>query len=142
MAFFFNFASMTNKPPTVFEGLQEFECEIGLFRQLPGTQEFTSRVRDEAPLELGEKVQLWSIVKSGDGKSNLLPIKKKSNALGRQNSSLTSHKQTSLYFRCKLYQMNFLTLFSPFVQDGGTVASPKWSFKKKIETKKGVITTL
>ena len=71
------FFSLNENPPTVFEGLQEFECEIGLFRQLPGTQTFNTRVKDN-PLDLGEHVQLWSIIKDGDGKFSDLFFQEKS----------------------------------------------------------------
>lgn len=54
----------------MFEGgQQEFQCEIGLFRKLPGTQLFASIVTPEVELDLGEEVQLRSIVRSGDGKA-------------------------------------------------------------------------
>lgn len=54
---------------SVFEGgQQEFQCEIGLFRKLPGTELFASIVTPEVELDLGEEVQLRSIVRSGDGK--------------------------------------------------------------------------
>ena len=42
--------------------------EIGLFRRLAGTDLFASRVRSGSTIELGENVQLRSIVRSGDGK--------------------------------------------------------------------------
>lgn len=55
--------------PSLFEGgKQEFQCEIGLFRKLPGTELFASIVTPEVELNLGEEVQLRSIVRSGDGK--------------------------------------------------------------------------
>lgn len=54
---------------SVFEGgQQEFQCEIGLFRKLPGTELFASIVTPEVELDLGEEVQLRSIVRAGDGK--------------------------------------------------------------------------
>ncbi|XP_042215522.1 uncharacterized protein LOC121861696 isoform X1 [Homarus americanus] len=53
---------------SMFEGgQQEFQCEIGLFRKLPGTELFASIVTPEVELDLGEEVQLRSIVRSGDG---------------------------------------------------------------------------
>ena len=42
--------------------------EIGLFRRLPGTDLFASRVKSGSTIELGENVQLRSIVRGGDGK--------------------------------------------------------------------------
>lgn len=55
---------------SVFEGgKQEFQCEIGLFRKLPGTELFASIVTPEVELDLGEEVQLRSIVRAGDGKA-------------------------------------------------------------------------
>ncbi|XP_071543553.1 uncharacterized protein [Panulirus ornatus] len=54
--------------PSLFEGgQQEFQCEIGLFRKLPGTDLFASIVTPEVELNLGEEVQLRSIVRAGDG---------------------------------------------------------------------------
>ncbi|XP_053636203.1 uncharacterized protein [Cherax quadricarinatus] len=53
---------------SLFEGgQQEFQCEIGLFRKLPGTDLFASIVTPEVELDLGEEVQLRSIVRAGDG---------------------------------------------------------------------------
>lgn len=49
-------------------GRQEFLCEIGLFRQLPGTSFFSQRIGPGTSVELGEEVQLRSIVRSNDGK--------------------------------------------------------------------------
>ncbi|KAK7069579.1 hypothetical protein SK128_018387 [Halocaridina rubra] len=55
-------------PPSVFDGgQQDFRCEIGLFRKLPGTEIFAARVTNEVELDLGEEVQLRSIVRDGDG---------------------------------------------------------------------------
>ncbi|XP_037778467.1 uncharacterized protein LOC119575116 isoform X2 [Penaeus monodon] len=54
--------------PSVFEGgQQEFMCEIGLFRKLRGTNLFADQVTSQVELELGEEVQLRSIVRTGDG---------------------------------------------------------------------------
>ncbi|XP_042869637.1 uncharacterized protein LOC122251643 isoform X2 [Penaeus japonicus] len=54
--------------PSVFEGgQQEFQCEIGLFRKLRGTNLFADQVTSQVELELGEEVQLRSIVRGGDG---------------------------------------------------------------------------
>ena len=43
--------------------------EIGLFRRLPGTELFATRVKSGSTIELGENVELRSIVRKGDGKS-------------------------------------------------------------------------
>ena len=50
--------------------------EIGLFRRLPGTELFATRVKSGSTIELGENVELRSIVRKGDGKSlrNLTPL--------------------------------------------------------------------
>ncbi|ROT76259.1 hypothetical protein C7M84_005153 [Penaeus vannamei] len=54
--------------PSVFQGgQQEFVCEIGLFRKLRGTNLFADQVTSQVELELGEEVQLRSIVRGGDG---------------------------------------------------------------------------
>ena len=59
----------------MFEGgQQEFECEIGLFRKLPGTQLYASIVTPEVELDLGEEVQLRSIVRAGDGNAHLIRV--------------------------------------------------------------------
>ena len=42
--------------------------EIGLFRRLPGTELFATRVKSGSTIELGENVELRSIVRKGDGK--------------------------------------------------------------------------
>ena len=42
--------------------------EIGLFRRLPGTDLFATRVKSGSTIELGENVELRSIVRKGDGK--------------------------------------------------------------------------
>jgi len=56
------------RSPTIYiGGGQEFLSEIGLFRRLPGTELFASRVKSGSTIELGENVQLRSIVRSGDG---------------------------------------------------------------------------
>ncbi|KAK2714652.1 hypothetical protein QYM36_009022 [Artemia franciscana] len=55
-------------PLTTFSGgKQEFLCEIGLFRRLAGTSLFSQRVTSGSLVDLGEEVQLRSIVRSGDG---------------------------------------------------------------------------
>ena len=54
-------------PAIYIGGGQEFLSEIGLFRKLPGTELFASRVKSGSTIELGENVQLRSIVRSGDG---------------------------------------------------------------------------
>jgi len=57
-----------HRSPAIFTGGgHEFVSEIGLFRQLAGTQLFAARVKSGAQIELGENVQLRSIVRSGDG---------------------------------------------------------------------------
>ncbi|XP_023343337.1 uncharacterized protein LOC111712831 isoform X2 [Eurytemora carolleeae] len=56
------------KSPIIFSGGgQEFLSEIGLFRKLAGTELFAARVKSGSSIELGENVQLRSIVRSGDG---------------------------------------------------------------------------
>lgn len=56
------------RSPTIYiGGGQEFLSEIGLFRKLAGTELFASRVKSGSSIELGENVQLRSIVRSGDG---------------------------------------------------------------------------
>lgn len=56
------------KSPVTFSGgRQEFLCEIGLFRRLPGTTLFSQRIGPGTAVELGEDVQLRSIVRSNDG---------------------------------------------------------------------------
>ena len=54
-------------PVTFTGGRQEFLCEIGLFRRLPGTVLFSQRIGPGTAVELGEEVQLRSIVRSNDG---------------------------------------------------------------------------
>lgn len=54
--------------PTVYlGGGHDFLSEIGLFRKLAGTDLFASRVKSGSSIELGENVQLRSIVRAGDG---------------------------------------------------------------------------
>ena len=61
-------ARVEQKSPAIFSGGgHEFKSEIGLFRQLAGTQLFAARVQSGSQIELGENVQLRSIVRSGDG---------------------------------------------------------------------------
>ena len=56
------------RSPSIFSGGgHQFISEIGLFRQLAGTQLFAGRVKSGSQIELGENVQLRSIVRSGDG---------------------------------------------------------------------------
>ena len=60
--------SVEQRSPTIYlGGGQDFLSEIGLFRRLAGTDLFASRVRSGATIELGENVQLRSIVRAGDG---------------------------------------------------------------------------
>jgi len=55
------------RSPTIYVGGgQDFLSEIGLFRRLPGTELFASRVKSGSSIELGENVQLRSIVREGD----------------------------------------------------------------------------
>lgn len=65
-------------PAIYIGGDQEFLSEVGLFRKLPGTEIFASRVKSGSTIELGENIQLRSIVRSGDGKFVLKVIFKKS----------------------------------------------------------------
>ena len=60
---------MDHVSPTIYlGGGHDFLSEIGLFRQLAGTALFASRVKSGSTIELGENVQLRSIVRAGDGK--------------------------------------------------------------------------
>ncbi|XP_040572825.1 uncharacterized protein [Lepeophtheirus salmonis] len=60
--------AVEQRSPAVFlGGGQEFLSEIGLFRKLPGTDLFASRVKSGSTIELGENIQLRSIVRAGDG---------------------------------------------------------------------------
>lgn len=60
--------AVEQRSPTIYlGGGQDFLSEIGLFRKLPGTELFASRVKSGSSIELGENVQLRSIVRSGDG---------------------------------------------------------------------------
>ena len=64
------------RSPTIYVGGgQEFLSEIGLFRRLPGTDLFATRVKSGSTIELGENVELRSIVRKGDGKSIKFAIK-------------------------------------------------------------------
>ncbi len=61
-------SSVEHRSPTIYlGGGQDFLSEIGLFRKLGGTDLYASRVRSGSTIELGEDVQLRSIVRSGDG---------------------------------------------------------------------------
>ncbi len=63
--------------PTIYlGGGHDFLSEIGLFRKLPGTELFAARVKSGSTIELGENVQLRSIVRAGDGKLNWSNAKK------------------------------------------------------------------
>jgi len=54
--------------PALFsERGHEFISEIGLFRRLAGTHLYAARVKSGSRIELGENVQLRSIVRPGDG---------------------------------------------------------------------------
>ena len=48
-------------------GLQEFECEIALFRRTPGSEMFSTVVSAGDTITLGEELHLRSIVRAGDG---------------------------------------------------------------------------
>lgn len=48
-------------------GGQVFECDITLYRFDPNTNKFSDRVLESTELDLGEEVELWSIVKPNDG---------------------------------------------------------------------------
>ena len=70
--FFVLFFRVEQRSPTIYlGGGQDFLSEIGLFRKLPGTELFASRVKSGSSIELGENVQLRSIVRSGDGKKEI-----------------------------------------------------------------------
>ena len=55
---------------TVEGGGQEFAAEVGVFRQNPGTANglFVKRVNSGGVVQLGERLQLRSVVRGGDGK--------------------------------------------------------------------------
>ena len=62
------FFRVEQRSPAIFSGGgHQFISEIGLFRQLAGTHLFAARVKSGSQIELGENVQLRSIVRSGDG---------------------------------------------------------------------------
>ena len=62
-------SSVEQRSPTIYlGGGHDFLSEIGLFRKLAGTELFASRVKSGSTIELGENVQLRSIVRAGDGK--------------------------------------------------------------------------
>ena len=62
------FLRVEQRSPAIFTGGgHQFKSEIGLFRQLAGTRLFASRVKSGSQIELGENVQLRSIVRSDDG---------------------------------------------------------------------------
>jgi len=64
----FQEAMVEQRSPAIFSGGgHQFISEIGLFRQLAGTHLFAARVKSGSQIELGENVQLRSIVRSGDG---------------------------------------------------------------------------
>ena len=63
-------SSVEQRSPTIYlGGGHDFLSEIGLFRKLAGTELFASRVKSGSTIELGENVQLGSIVRAGDGKT-------------------------------------------------------------------------
>ena len=66
---FISFFRVEQRSPTIYlGGGHDFLSEIGLFRKLPGTDLFAARVKSGSTIELGENVQLRSIVRAGDGK--------------------------------------------------------------------------
>ena len=59
---------MEQRSPSIFSGGgHQFVSEIGLFRKLAGTELFTTHVKSGSQIELGENVQLRSIVRHDDG---------------------------------------------------------------------------
>ena len=54
---------------TVEGGGQDFAAEVGVFRQNPGTTNglFVKRVNSGGVVQLGEPLQLRSVVRGGDG---------------------------------------------------------------------------
>ena len=69
------FSRVDHVSPTIYlGGGHDFLSEIGLFRQLAGTALFASRVKSGSTIELGENVQLRSIVRAGDGKQLPVPL--------------------------------------------------------------------
>ncbi|XP_076031821.1 uncharacterized protein LOC143019722 isoform X2 [Oratosquilla oratoria] len=86
-------ANVNPRPPTVFEGDGgKFQCEIGLFKRVPGTKIFSTMVDSNMPLELGEEVQLRSIVGGDDGwqYSRITEILIQRNGGERERSSLNT----------------------------------------------------
>jgi hypothetical protein len=53
--------------PTIYLDGQNLASEIVLFRRLPGTDLFATSVKSGSSIELGEVVQLRSIVSAGEG---------------------------------------------------------------------------
>jgi len=55
-------------------GTQEFVAEVGVFRQTPGTNNglFAKRVGSGGIVTLGEPLQIRSVIRDGDGTSNLV----------------------------------------------------------------------
>jgi len=77
-------------------GGQSFTCEIALYRRDPATNFFTSKVDDSTELELGEEVQLWSVVQANDGweYSQLVEV-----TVHRSNADLSSARGSALLVR-------------------------------------------
>lgn len=52
-------------------GIQEFVAEVGVFRQNPGSSNglFVKRVNSGGVVQLGEPLQLRSVVRGTDGKN-------------------------------------------------------------------------
>lgn len=84
-------------PLTFTGGKQEFLCEIGLFRRLPGTSLFSQRIGPGSAVELGEEVQLRSIVRSNDGRIFILKL-----YIISQNNRLNFHVFKIGWFYSKL----------------------------------------
>lgn len=68
-------------PKIVFGGGNDFVSQIGLFKRLPGTELWSEEVESGSSIELGENVQLRSIVRPGDGElpTKLFPISEPQN---------------------------------------------------------------
>jgi len=74
---------------TVEGGGQDFAAEVGVFRQNPGASNglFVKRVNSGGVVQLGEPLQLRSIVRGGDGRcsSHYLNRQKNWNANAENN---------------------------------------------------------
>ena len=94
------FFRVEQRSPTIYlGGGQDFLSEIGLFRKLPGTELFASRVKSGSSIELGENVQLRSIVRSGDGNLFfLISVFQNFTKKIREIVACTRHPETNCYF--------------------------------------------